>query len=184
MTMQEALHDTDKSSSPIELKKCLLLYSGGNLIDYHVYMVFLPYQNHSCLSLSTNFSLAESESRISCLLAVLFADVSVGMRRIIYTASLEAPRTVKLLRPSSTVLRHVELSPHKILTLQVKADEELMLPTMTILSSGLETIWSNRQVKKGTTLFNTRIELECAVSIKRRSKKEKLDKQGMYAKHD
>ena len=63
-----------------------------------------------------------------------------------------------------------ELTAEKTLTLQVGADEVFMLATITILTTGLETIWANRQIKKVTTLYMMRTELECAISIKRRSR--------------
>ena len=62
------------------------------------------------------------------------------------------------------------LTAEKSLTLQVTADEVFMLATITILTTGLETIWANRQLKKVTTPFMIRAELECAVSIRRRSR--------------
>ena len=63
-----------------------------------------------------------------------------------------------------------QLTPEKALSLQLRADEVFSLATITILSTGLETIWANRQHKKVTTLFMMRAELECAVSIRRRSR--------------
>ena len=64
----------------------------------------------------------------------------------------------------------LDLTETKSLLLQVKADEVFTLATITILTTGLELIWSNRQQKKATTLFMMRAELECAVSIRRRSR--------------
>ena len=52
----------------------------------------------------------------------------------------------------------------------LKADKVFSLATITILTTGLEIIWPNRQQKKTTTLFMVRAELECAVSISRRSR--------------
>ena len=62
-----------------------------------------------------------------------------------------------------------ELTEEKTLMLQVEADEVFLLATITILTTGLETIWSNRQLKKFTTPHMMGADLECAVSIKRRS---------------
>ena len=63
-----------------------------------------------------------------------------------------------------------ELTAEKSLTLQVRADEVFVLATITILTTGLETIWANRQMKKVTTQYMMRTELECAISIRRRSR--------------
>ena len=48
----------------------------------------------------------------------------------------------------------------------LKADKVFSLATITILTTGLEIIWPNRQQKKTLTLFMVRAELECAVSIR------------------
>ena len=63
-----------------------------------------------------------------------------------------------------------QLTPKKSLSLQIRADEVFSLATITILTTGLEMIWANRQHKKVTTMFMMRAELECAVSIRRRSR--------------
>jgi hypothetical protein len=63
-----------------------------------------------------------------------------------------------------------QLTPEKSLSLQIRADEVFSLATITILTTGLEMIWANRQHKKVTTMFMMRAELECAVSIRRRSR--------------
>ena len=64
------------------------------------------------------------------------------------------------------------------LMLQVEADEVFLLATITILTTGLETIWSNRQLKKFTTPHMMRADLECAVSIKRRSRNKTIREAG------
>ena len=45
----------------------------------------------------------------------------------------------------------MKTTPEKILILQVKADEVYMVGTIAMITTGLETIWANRQVKKITT---------------------------------
>ena len=70
------------------------------------------------------------------------------------------------------------LTADKSLTLQVSADEVFMLATITILTTGLEKIWANRQLKKTTTPHTMRAELECAVSIKRRSRNRRMREAG------
>ena len=70
------------------------------------------------------------------------------------------------------------LTADKCLSLQVRADEVFSLAIITILTTGMETIWANRQQKKVTTLFTMRAELECAVSIKRRSRNRKIREAG------
>ena len=71
-----------------------------------------------------------------------------------------------------------ELTPLKCLTLQVKSDEVFMLAIITILTTGLETIWANRQMKKITTQFMMRTELELAISIRRRSRNRSVREAG------
>ena len=66
------------------------------------------------------------------------------------------------------------LTAESMLTLQVNTDEVFSLATMTIITTGLETIWANRLVKKSTSLYMMRSELECAVSIRRRSRNRKI----------
>ena len=48
-----------------------------------------------------------------------------------------------------------------MLRLQVETDEVFSLATMTILTTGLETIWANRVEKKVTTMYEMR---SCCVS--------------------
>ena len=71
-----------------------------------------------------------------------------------------------------------DLTAEKCLSLQIRADEVFSLATITILTTGMETIWANRQQKKVTTLFMMRAELECAVSIKRRSRNRMIREAG------
>ena len=63
-----------------------------------------------------------------------------------------------------------EIDEEKALRLEVKVDEPFMLPTISLLSSGLELIWENRRQRKQTTLYTMRAELESSISIKRRSR--------------
>ena len=77
-----------------------------------------------------------------------------------------------MLRCSKTY--DTDLTPEKSLSLQVKDDEVFMLATLTIITTGLEAIWANRQVKKVTSLYTMRAQLECAVSIRRRSRNRKI----------
>ena len=63
-----------------------------------------------------------------------------------------------------------QLTAEKALQLLVDADEVFLLPTITVLATGLMAIWENRLQKKVTNLFMMRTELECAVSIRRRSR--------------
>ena len=44
-----------------------------------------------------------------------------------------------------------DLTPDKILTLKVKADEIYMMGTIAMITTGLETTWANRKLKKITT---------------------------------
>ena len=52
---------------------------------------------------------------------------------------------------------------------ELNTDEIFILPTVTILVTGLLFIWENRKQRKQTTLFMMRAELEAAVSIRTRS---------------
>ena len=63
-----------------------------------------------------------------------------------------------------------QLTAEKALQLLVDADEVFLLPTITVLATGLMAIWENRLQKRVTNLFMMRTELECAVSIRRRSR--------------
>ena len=48
------------------------------------------------------------------------------------------------------------------------------LPTILVLSTGLNFIWQNRVSKKSTALYQIRAELECLVSLLRRSRRRRL----------
>ena len=63
-----------------------------------------------------------------------------------------------------------QLTQDKSLSLQVKADEVFTLIMITMLTTRLEMIWANRQQKKVTIIFMMRAKLECAISIRRRSR--------------
>jgi hypothetical protein len=52
------------------------------------------------------------------------------------------------------------------------------LPTILVLSTGLNFIWQNRMNKKGTALYQIRAELECLVSLLRRLRKRGLREAG------
>ena len=54
--------------------------------------------------------------------------------------------------------------------MEIGADETFLLPTVVILSTGLEYIWETRKTRKATSNFMMRAELEAAVSIRRRSR--------------
>ena len=71
-----------------------------------------------------------------------------------------------------------QLNEEKVLQLLVEADEVFLLPTVIILATGLTTIWSNRLLKKTTNLYSLRTELECAVSIRRRSRNRRIREAG------
>ena len=65
------------------------------------------------------------------------------------------------------------LSEVKSLRLELNPDEPFLLASISLLSSGLELIWQNRKLKKNTTLYTMRAELEAAISIRRRSRLKK-----------
>ena len=70
------------------------------------------------------------------------------------------------------------LTIEKALRLEIVADETFLLPTVAILATGLEYIWENRKIRKTTTLFMMRAELEAAVSIRRRSRLRRIREAG------
>ena len=61
------------------------------------------------------------------------------------------------------------LTEVRSLRLEIKADEPFLLASTSILATGLEFIWEKRKVKKMTSLFNMRTELEMAVYLRRKS---------------
>ena len=63
-----------------------------------------------------------------------------------------------------------DVTEEKALRLEIEADEPFLLPVLSLLSSGLELIWNTRTVKKHTSLYTMRAELESSISIKRRSR--------------
>ena len=71
-----------------------------------------------------------------------------------------------------------QLNAERALQLLVDADEVFLLPTITVLATGLMTIWANRLLKRATNLYSMRTELECAVSIRRRSRNRKIREAG------
>ena len=52
------------------------------------------------------------------------------------------------------------------------------LPTVLVLSTGLSLIWKNRSSGKGTALYQVRAELECLISLLRRSRRRRLREAG------
>ena len=62
------------------------------------------------------------------------------------------------------------LSEAKLLRLEIKTDEPFLVATASVVSSGLKLIWESLRIKKRTTIYTMRAELESAISIKRRSR--------------
>ena len=52
------------------------------------------------------------------------------------------------------------------------------LPAILIVSTGFHYIWHNRVNKKGTALYQIRAEIECLISLLRRSRLKKLKEAG------
>ena len=73
-----------------------------------------------------------------------------------------------------------QITFERMLRLQVETDEVLSLATMTLLTTGLETIWANRVEKKATSMYEMRS--ESAVSIKRRSRNRQIREAGSSGK--
>ena len=66
------------------------------------------------------------------------------------------------------------LTPEKVIKLQVVSEALYELPTLLVLCSGLELIWSNRLEKKSTRMYDIRAELECLVMALTKSRPRKL----------
>ena len=66
------------------------------------------------------------------------------------------------------------LTDVRSLRLELTGDDPFLLASTSILATGLEFIWENRKVKKMTSLFNMRAELEMPVSIRRKSSVRKI----------
>ena len=71
----------------------------------------------------------------------------------------------------------------KSLRLELNPDEIFLLPTASILSTGLNFIWENRKSRKSTSLFSIRSELEASVSLKRKSSSRRIREAGDIMKN-
>ena len=70
------------------------------------------------------------------------------------------------------------LTMEKSLRMEIESDEVFTLATVSVLATGLSFIWENRKLRKTTTLYMMRAELEAAVSIRRRSRLRKVREAG------
>ena len=70
------------------------------------------------------------------------------------------------------------LTPRSLLTLEVVGDDPFLLPTMILIATGLQLIWKNRQLKKITSSWSLKSELEAKISLLRRTSKKKLVEAG------
>ena len=61
------------------------------------------------------------------------------------------------------------LTLEKMLRLELVSDDPFLLASVSLLATGLSLIWQNRKVSKNTTLYMMHVELELAVSVRRRS---------------
>ena len=66
------------------------------------------------------------------------------------------------------------LTEEKCLRLELGSSEPFTLPSVSLLVTGLELIWKNRRQKKRTAVISIRAELENSVSIKRRSRVQRI----------
>ena len=83
----------------------------------------------------------------------------------------------------AALLRYIKaydkkMSQERTLQLENEADETFLLPTVSILAVGLEYIWEQRKLKKTTSTYSIRAELEAAVSLRRRSWSKKIREAG------
>ena len=73
-----------------------------------------------------------------------------------------------------TRVYHPGIRTDQILKLQIITDASHELPTILVLSTGLELILRNRQAKKATSLYETRAEIECLIVTLRKSRPRSL----------
>ena len=67
-----------------------------------------------------------------------------------------------------------QVTPATVLNLEVECEDPFLLPTVVILSTGLQLIWTRRVDKKITTVWTMRSELEARVSLLRKTRRKKL----------
>ena len=88
--------------------------------------------------------------------------------------SQAAEALISLTRPYDRTI-----TAEKVLLLDLQVSDAIYeLPTILMLATGLNFIWQNRLNKKGTTLYQIRAELECLVSLLRRSRRRQLREAG------
>ena len=117
-------------------------------------MVYLQPQNHFCSNFYINFYRAVRDCTDLYPPTVLCAGVmcwcdsgdTETYLHCFYSCTKNKEAAERLLR--CAMVYDASLTAEKSLTLQVTADEVFMLATITILTTGLETIWANRQLKK------------------------------------
>ena len=71
----------------------------------------------------------------------------------------------------------------KSLRLELNPDETFLLPTASLLSTGLNFIAENRKSRKSTSLFSIRSELEASVSLKKKSSSRRIREAGDIMKN-
>ena len=71
------------------------------------------------------------------------------------------------------------ISPERAVTLNIVTSDTLYeLPVMLVLCTGMNFIWENRMKKKSTSIFQIRSEIECLISLLRRSRRRLLREAG------
>ena len=71
-----------------------------------------------------------------------------------------------------------ELTESKALTFRIKTDGCFEMAIVSLLSTGLEVIWSNRLQKRRTNLVTMRSDLEWAAILRRKSRNSKIKEAG------
>jgi hypothetical protein len=71
-----------------------------------------------------------------------------------------------------------DLNEFRCLRLDIRADDPFTLPTLMILATGLSLIRANRKLKKVTTVWAMRAELEARVQLLRRCSTRRLREAG------
>ena len=71
------------------------------------------------------------------------------------------------------------ITAKKVLLLDLDVCDPIYeLPTVLVLSTGLSLIWKNRSCGKGNALYQVRAEIECLISLLRRSRRRLLREAG------
>ena len=95
----------------------------------------------------------------------------------IFLCQYNSQAATALLSPTRPYANNI--SAEKALLFDVAVVDTIYeLPTMLVLATGMHFIWKNRCYKKRTELYHIRSEIECLVSLLRRSRPRQLREAG------